>query len=607
MSSSILSKEEFEELWDILASGDSPMNLRYIKYLFSGRSDAVQIISNVLDTFSQKNIPLEVLIIQGERGVGKTFTAFYLMSYIKERAFYQILPVYISFDRISSSLDFVSKLFYDIAFGLIQYIEEESYREQLRSIMERFGVDITYAKINPHEADAPIGLLSELCKIADDHGVKLCIILDELDLLADATSAQKIYACFERLLGFQNNTRIPKLYVFCATSRALEEIENLRGSGFISRIWSALKNAKRIYLSQLNDTEKKEITEKILEIYKKCYGIDVNIAFPLLIKIIEKSLKERYLPREVITETIEVIKEYNSIKDLLERIRMQTSSISVGRDIDSILKNKLLPQISRLFPDIKFQRLANIMFPSVLFPDKTRNIDGEFVFLDDFRLGIEIKYSETKAALDNIAIDQLMSYLSARQKENIKAEAIFILLGKYDRNPFTTDQLDLLRNYGFYEKIHVFVSPIGGIFDQNLRQLILSARIAEPTQLSDILLLVLRALDILPFLRKLREEHKVGRGEGEEERVQLIQPIRNIKLRDFLKKAKGKIKGLGQKTIEKLEKAGVEYVEEFINTDANQIFQKLKEMGYRSIPKPYKIREWQKAIQELIYTQARLL
>ncbi len=607
MSVGSLSREEFEVLWDVLTSGVSPTNLRHVKYLFAGRTEAMRVINDVLVRFSSSNIPLQILIIGGERGVGKTFTAFYLMSCIRENPQYQILPVYISFDKISSSMDFVSKLFYDIVFGLMQYVEEERYRDRIRSLMESFGVNITYAKLRPEEAEAPIGLLSELCEIAEDHGVKLCIILDELDLIADESTASKIYACFERLLGFQNSTRIPKLYVLCATSRALEEIKNLRGRGFISRIWSALENATQVYLKDLDNDEKEQIVSKILDIYKECYNINVQSVFPLLIDIIKNVIGELRLPREIITATIEILKAYDSVKSQLSQTYMQMSSISKGIAMDRVLRDRLLSQIGQIFPQIEFRKLENVTFPSVLSPNKARSIDGEFVFPDGFRLGIEIKFSETKATLGNDALDQLMSYLIARSKENVEAEAAFILLGSYTHPPFTDNQLEILKSYGLAEKVHVFSHPSGTLITKNIEQLILSAKMAEGIYLHNILRLMLAAFGMLTFLRKLLAKHKGEVREGEAERVPSPPPLKppeKIKLRAFLEKVK--IKGLGPKTLEKLEKAGFEYVEDFIKTDANQIFQQLRNIGYSKAPKPYKIKEWQNAIQEALSAQLKI-
>ncbi len=607
MSVGGLSREEFEELWDVLTSGVSPTNLRHVKYLFAGRTEAMRVINDVLVRFSSNNIPLQILVIGGERGVGKTFTAFYLMSCIRENPQYQILPVYISFDKISSPMDFISKLFYDIVFGLMQYVEEERYRDRIRSLMESFGVNITYAKLRPEEAEAPIGLLSELCEIAEDHGVKLCIILDELDLIADRSSALKIYACFERLLGFQNSTRIPKLYVFCVTSRALEEIKNLRGHGFVSRVWSALENATHVYLRDLTDDEKEQIALRVLDIYRECYNVDVRSTFPLLIETIRNVIREVRLPREVITATIEILKAYDSVRGQLSQAYMQISGISMGIAVDKILKDRLLPRIGEIFPQIEFRKLDNITFPSVLSPGKTRSIDGEFVFPDGFRLGIEIKFSETKATLNNDALDQLMSYLKSMDKENVEAEAAFILLGSYAQPPFTDSQREMLKSYGLAERIHVFSHPSGALNTRNLEQLILSAKTAESIYLHNILRLTLAAFGMLPFLSKLLARHKREVKEVEVTHVPPPPPPKppeKIKLRTFLDKVK--IKGLGPKTLEKLEKAGFEYVEDFLKTDANQIFQQLRNIGYSKAPKPYKIKEWQNAIREALPAQLKI-
>jgi len=598
-----LDKDDFEQIWDALASGTSPTNLRHIRYLFAGRQEAVQIINDTLTNFSRGGIPIQILIIGGERGIGKTFTALYLMSCIKENPLYQILPIYLSFDIISSPIDFISKLFYDIAFGLMQYVEEEKYRNRIRNLMENFGVSITYAKLKPEEADAPIELLTQLCEIAEDHGVKLCIILDEIDLIADKTSALKIYACFERLLGFQNNTRIPKLYVFCTTSRALEEIRKLRGLGFISRIWNALQNAPQIFLQDITEQEKKQLIEKIINVYKECYNVDIRSSFPLLLEIIKNSTKEARFPRDIITTTIEILKSYDTIKNTLKETYIQISGISMGIEIDRVFKDKLLPQINAIFPHLKYDKLENVTFPSILSPGKSRKIDGEIVFPDDFRLGIEVEYSETRATIKDEAIDQLISYLKQREKEEIKAEGAFILLGSYSQPPLTDHQQTLLKNYRMSGKIHIFTPPSGITNVRNMEQLILSARRAEGTILHDILRLALAALGMLLFLNKLTIEHKKETEELKETPVTPPKPPEKIKLRTFLSRVK--IKGLGPKTLEKLEQAGFEYIDEFLKTDASQISQQLANLGYRRAP-PYKIRDWQNAIQEILSSQPKI-
>jgi len=593
---SSLDAEDFEQLWDVLVSGTSPMNLKHIRYLYAGRRNVIQVLERELDRFFRESMPLRAVVIRGERGTGKTFTAFYMISRIKE-SYGVIIPIYISFDSVSSPLDFVSKLFYELAFGLLPLIEEESYRERVRLLLERFGVDITYAKIKPGEAEAPIGLLRDLCDIASEHGAKVCIVLDELDLLADPQSAVKIHASFEKLLGFQNYAKIHKMYVLCATSRALEELKSRRGYGFVSRIWSALENAAVLTLPQLTEKEKEEIVGKVVEIYRRCYREDLS-AFPLINSIIRNRVKDVFLPREVITVTAETLNAYNAVREAIKESSMMISGISTGIEVDTIFKKRLLPIIDQIFPSIKYRTLEGEEYPSLLFGERMRRIDGEFMFPDGFTVGVEVKYSATRATLDDSDVDQILSYLKRRRDEGRDAEGVFILLGTFSEDPVKDRQKENIRRYGMEGKVHVFLHPGGADIIRNLQQLLFATNRVSLSELRYILSLILGALGLDKYLRDKVRQHKVKRVEV----VKKLEEPRKVERRIKLKVISAKVRGLGPKTVEKLEQIGVEYVDQFLSMNPEEIYQKLIASFNVVRIKPYKIKQWQTIIRE--YLQA---
>lgn len=75
-----------------------------------------------------------------------------------------------------------------------------------------------------------------------------------------------------------------------------------------------------------------------------------------------------------------------------------------------------------------------------------------------------------------------------------------------------------------------------------------------------------------------------------------------VEKRIRLKAISVKVRGLGPKTVEKLERIGVEYVDQFLSMNPEEIYQKLIASFNVVRIKPYKIKQWQNFIRE--YLQA---
>ena len=77
---------------------------------------------------------------------------------------------------------------------------------------------------------------------------------------------------------------------------------------------------------------------------------------------------------------------------------------------------------------------------------------------------------------------------------------------------------------------------------------------------------------------------------------------RKVEKRIKLKAISVKVRGLGPKTVEKLEQIGVEYLDQFLSMNPEEIYQKLIASFNVVRIKPYKIKQWQTIIRE--YLQA---
>ena len=67
-----------------------------------------------------------------------------------------------------------------------------------------------------------------------------------------------------------------------------------------------------------------------------------------------------------------------------------------------------------------------------------------------------------------------------------------------------------------------------------------------------------------------------------------------------MKAISAKVRGLGPKTVEKLEQIGVEYVDQFLSMNLEEIYQKLIALFNVVRIKPYKIKQWQNFIRECL-------
>jgi len=91
-------------------------------------------------------------------------------------------------------------------------------------------------------------------------------------------------------------------------------------------------------------------------------------------------------------------------------------------------------------------------------------------------------------------------------------------------------------------------------------------------------------------------QHKVKRVEV----VKKFGEPRKVEKRIKLKAISVKVRGLGPKTVEKLEQIGVEYVDQFLSMNLEEIYQKLIALFNVVRIKPYKIKQWQNFIRECL-------
>jgi len=91
-------------------------------------------------------------------------------------------------------------------------------------------------------------------------------------------------------------------------------------------------------------------------------------------------------------------------------------------------------------------------------------------------------------------------------------------------------------------------------------------------------------------------QHKVKRVEV----VKKFGEPRKVEKRIKLKAISVKVRGLGPKTVEKLEQIGVEYVDQFLSMNLEEIYQKLIALFNVVRIKPYKIKQWQTIIRECL-------
>ncbi len=607
-----MSEEDYRELWDILESGASPTAPKSIRYMYCGRDELKESLEEEIRHFFQTRIGVKVITIQGERGLGKTFTARYLISLLKEK-YQTIIPVYLSFNKITSPLDFLARLFYSLVFGIIPHVEEDRYKEKIHVILERFGVGITYAKIRPNEASPPFQEVQDLCDIMKDHGTKACIILDELDLLATPQFATRIHASLENLLAFHDNTAIEKMYVFCATQRAMDELRNLKGFGFISRIQSAFQNASIYTLQPLTSSEKRSIQEKVVEIFSNAFTIKVQNE---LESAFENQIKMKSSPRECITQIVELLKHYSEVHSLItESYHTVSSAITTGTRFDSIMKNRVLPHVAHIYSGIVHEKNPPY-FPSILYdPSENRVIDSELIFPDGFRFGIEIKYTEHRSTIQKKDLDQVLSYLQGySRQEHQDVEAAFILLGRFDNNPLSRELQDILEHQfpEFKEKIKFFKHASDTVTLNFIHCILLAIeRASNSSQQRSLIYLLLAHFGLHSYLHQLLEEHRAPLEVEEESRtmppiprqetldVVSLQPMKTT-IKELKRKKKVQLKGLGSAGIDALKDAGIEYAEDFIQLDAQEIYQRLIPIKGKRSPKPYKIREWQDEIRKYL-------
>lgn len=527
MSLSNLTKEDCEEILNAFDVGIPP-NVRYLPSIYAGRHELRKKLLFQLEKLSKKESHVEYAFINGERGQGKTMTSqTVIQRAIQHSGHNFIIPIYIDLGKTPDPLDIFRFLYLRMLTGAFSKLDfNDPLQDQLFLSMEAFAVDLNYHKVRPDNSSPPYKRLDELGFHLADLEAIVCIIIDEIDVIAKNHSII-LDRCLEIFRMLNDVPRLSKFWIFCSTQsgESIFREASQNGIAFASRIYQAIQRVEKYKLFPLSKKETGELVNSVIRIFLTAFDKKGEYLLPTIPASLYKMATKFEMPREIIGHTTSMLYTYKEIEKFwksgysMSSTLSQGSSMEKGRKIDHIFKDKLLPLLNDIFPTLHFTSNPPNS-PSISKLDKNEHSDGMITFNDDFKLFFEIKHSETDATLTKSYLNQLASQL----RHFNDSKGVYLLFGSYDDDPILeTDKL-WLKDCGVLDDIKIFKIPKGKELEE-LKRLLLAVDIETRTERKKLIAAcrwVLSFLNLLPYIAELQVKHK---GEVEEPIIEAFKPV----------------------------------------------------------------------------------
>ncbi len=527
MSLSNLTKDDCEEILNAFDAGIPP-NVRYLPNIYAGRHELRKQMLLQIEKLSKKESHVEYAFVNGERGQGKTMTSqTVIQRAIQHSGHNFIIPIYIDLGKTPDPLDIFRFLYLRMltgAFGKLDF--NDSLQDQLFLSMEAFAVDLNYHKVRPDQSNPPYKRLNELGNHLADLEAIVCIIVDEIDILAKNYSVI-LDRCLEIFRMLNDVPRLSKFWIFCSTQsgETIFREASQQGMAFASRIYQAIQRIEKFKLSPLSKKETGELVNNVIRIFLTAFEKKGEFLLSTIPASLYKMALNFQMPREIIGHTTSMLYLYKEIEEFwrsgysMVSSMSQESSLEKGKKIDSIFKDKLLPLLKDIFPTLDFTSNPPNS-PSIKKIGENKHSDGMITFNDDFRLFIEIKYSRTDATLTKGYLNQLASQL----KHFKNSKGVYLLFGSYDDDPILDEDKPWLVDCGALNHIKVFKISKGKELEE-LRRLLSAVDVetnAERKKLIASCKWILSFFNFLPYIAELQANHK---GAIEEPIVEAFEPV----------------------------------------------------------------------------------
>ena len=453
-----LKKEDYEKILNALEAGIPP-NLKYLPKIYTGRDAILKGLLDQINQLVNGNTKIEYAFISGERGQGKTMTSLTAVQYAMQESVENILiPVYIDLGKITNPLEVFRQIYLTILTGAFNLIEfNDDILTHLFRLMEIFSIELNYHKVRPDKSVPPLNLLDELCNIVADLDGIICIIVDELDILSNPTFFAIVDGIMEIFRILNDIPRVTKFWIFCSTQsgQIIFQKAAQEGIAFASRIQQAFQRTKQYTLRPLSAEEVTKLVNTVITFFMATQDQTLSHLNIGIINTIQHAATKYQLPREIIGNTTSMLYIYKELEPLYKKglatISGFNNPLRSGLRLDAIFKRKLLPLFPEIFPTLTFSSNPPSS-PSLLDITKNKVPDGVITFGDEYKVFIELKYTDTKATLTREYLDQLVSAL----KTNDKSEGVFLLFGVFLEDPITTEDKEWLKACGISERIKYF-------------------------------------------------------------------------------------------------------------------------------------------------------
>lgn len=592
MSNGLLTKEDYENILEAFEAGVPP-NLRYLPNTFAGRQTILKGIGSQITKLINSESKIEYAFIMGERGQGKTMTSLTALQYaVSQKIENNLIPIYIDLRKSNNLLEVFRDIYLGILTGALTLIEfNDSYKARLFRLMEVFSIDLNYHKVRPEHSSPPLTLLEELCDVVADLGGIICLIIDELDELSNNLFSSVMDGIMNVLAILNDFRRLSKFWIFCSTTSGhlIFEQKSKEGLAFATRVYQSIKRSETYVLRSLTEQEKIIVTEKVFEAFMGTLGLKTSDLQSVIINSIQKRAIEIPLPRYIIGYTTSMLVIYKEMESLWKKSLQNTMSIGVpirtGAQIDRIFKLKLLPLFNDLFSSVKFSSNPP-EYESTLNPNKNVKSDGVITFPDDFRVFIEIKYTDTRARLNRHDLDQLISPLV----KNNNSKGIYLLFGVFDEDPIREEDKQWLMRCDVYDRIESFQITDRRELD-SIKGLIATLEVPSTTkELKAACKWILELLGLQKYINELEVNHKGKISDVPQSEQQTTEIIPNLLNREpEIERTKeqelnkrihqvtiplnpGLIKNLGSLRVDKIKKAlNISTINELVRLNPDEI------------------------------------
>lgn len=596
MSLSSLQKEDYEKILNAFEVGEPP-SLQYLPLVYAGRKNIIkELLAQLQKLSTEREQITEYAFINGERGQGKTMTSLTAIQIAsRQLTSYNFIPVYIDLGIMHNPLDIFRHIFLTIltrAFGLIDF--NDPYQSRLFRLMEAFSIDLNYHKLRPDNSSPPLTLLDELCEVVADLKTIVCIIVDEFDVLDTEFVTPVIDASMEMFRSLNKTTRLPKFWIFCSTISGEAIFQKLAegGNAFGKRIYQARERIKKYKLRNLSDDEMEELIDTVIDVFMATRDQKRDHLQPqsAIISSLRKVGMQYILPRDIIGNVTSMLYLYKDTKNLWKKGISTTNigfggSIGTGSKFDHEFKRKLLPYFGKLSTSFNYSSNPP-KGRSFITADKFRDPDGVLTFEDDYKVFLEIKYTDSHATLTRDNLDQIAAPVATYEN----SVGIYLLFGKYSDSPVKEEDFLWLKGCKVEDKIKYFHLNDPNILN-SIKMLVYAVETSNDSQeLVAACKWILKLMKVLDYLDEIAKDHK-GIVKSRKSLTQYLSippdkttpqktspiatatvPQKFVNTTNIIPLVPKKIKGLGTGFIDKLKaELGIKTVNKLVETNPDTI------------------------------------